>query len=175
MISKLTPFKLPLPSFGSPWTWNRVLITSKGHTNVAAITPKKNPKIHQTPSRKSPQYLQSKPRRSHQQQRRKQRCIEGPAWTDYDALDASLQTDVKDQEKLRLPPNSRVTSFSREITATFQRRMASKASPVSSSRINGAWDLSFRWDRRGERDRHWSLALSLSLSRSLEVWRAGYG
>lgn len=28
-----------LPSFGNPWTCNLVFITSKGHTNVAAITP----------------------------------------------------------------------------------------------------------------------------------------
>lgn len=38
---KIKPLKLlaATSSFGRPWTWNLVLITSKGQTNVAAITP----------------------------------------------------------------------------------------------------------------------------------------
>lgn len=37
------PLTLLVPSPATPWTWNLVLITSRGQTNVAAITPATNP------------------------------------------------------------------------------------------------------------------------------------
>lgn len=40
---KIAPLTLPFPSLGNPWTWNLVLITSNGHTKVAASTPDQFP------------------------------------------------------------------------------------------------------------------------------------
>ena len=42
---KYTPPTVPVASLGQPCTWNLVLMTSSGHTNVAATTPAPKPQI----------------------------------------------------------------------------------------------------------------------------------